>query len=193
MLTCTCSISGSRSGHHNSAKYEAKHFFLFTSMVGAPELDLGKHRVDLTRLLPLTLEELEEENSSGTWTTSFRLSGAAKGATMNFDNLYGCRHSLPDGLMRATDVMIAGKVAVVAGYGDVGKGCAAALKQAELGSLLLNFLEYFAKVIATALCRGSGLYAQSLVVGAVIGAIFGGSVAKVINSTIPGNWRHMLW
>ncbi|CAN1790159.1 SAHH [Linum perenne] len=47
-----------------------------------------------------------------------------------FDNLYGCRHSLPDGLMRATDVMIAGKVAVVLGYGDVGKGCAAALKQA---------------------------------------------------------------
>ncbi|KAL6009310.1 Adenosylhomocysteinase 2 [Asimina triloba] len=47
-----------------------------------------------------------------------------------FDNLYGCRHSLPDGLMRATDVMIAGKVAVVCGFGDVGKGCAAALKQA---------------------------------------------------------------
>ncbi|KAM4107494.1 hypothetical protein ACB094_04G150000 [Castanea mollissima] len=47
-----------------------------------------------------------------------------------FDNLYGCRHSLPDGLMRATDVMIAGKIAVVCGYGDVGKGCAAALKQA---------------------------------------------------------------
>ncbi|XP_048435959.1 adenosylhomocysteinase 2-like [Pyrus x bretschneideri] len=47
-----------------------------------------------------------------------------------FDNLYGCRHSLPDGLMRATDVMIAGKVFVVCGYGDVGKGCAAALKQA---------------------------------------------------------------
>ncbi|GFQ04275.1 adenosylhomocysteinase [Phtheirospermum japonicum] len=46
-----------------------------------------------------------------------------------FDNLYGCRHSLPDGLMRATDVMIAGKVGVVCGYGDVGKGCAAALKQ----------------------------------------------------------------
>ncbi|KAK6924739.1 S-adenosyl-L-homocysteine hydrolase, NAD binding domain [Dillenia turbinata] len=47
-----------------------------------------------------------------------------------FDNLYGCRHSLPDGLMRATDVMIAGKVGVVCGYGDVGKGCAAALKRA---------------------------------------------------------------
>nr|GMD67745.1 S-adenosylhomocysteine hydrolase [Ipomoea batatas] len=47
-----------------------------------------------------------------------------------FDNVYGCRHSVPDGLMRATDVMIAGKVAVICGYGDVGKGCAAALKQA---------------------------------------------------------------
>jgi adenosylhomocysteinase len=45
-----------------------------------------------------------------------------------FDNLYGCRESLIDGLKRATDVMIAGKVAVVAGYGDVGKGCAQALR-----------------------------------------------------------------
>ena len=45
-----------------------------------------------------------------------------------FDNLYGCRESLPDGLKRATDIMFAGKVAVVAGYGDVGKGCAHALK-----------------------------------------------------------------
>ncbi|KAG2188355.1 hypothetical protein INT44_001108 [Umbelopsis vinacea] len=45
-----------------------------------------------------------------------------------FDNLYGCRESLLDGIKRATDVMIAGKVSVVAGYGDVGKGCAAALR-----------------------------------------------------------------
>jgi adenosylhomocysteinase len=45
-----------------------------------------------------------------------------------FDNLYGCRHSVVDGLNRATDVMLAGKVAVVCGYGDVGKGCAQALK-----------------------------------------------------------------
>ncbi|MXV91231.1 MAG: adenosylhomocysteinase [Acidimicrobiia bacterium] len=44
-----------------------------------------------------------------------------------FDNLYGCRHSLIDGLKRATDVMLGGKLAVVCGYGDVGKGCAAAL------------------------------------------------------------------
>ncbi len=45
-----------------------------------------------------------------------------------FDNLYGCRESLADGIKRATDVMIAGKVAVIAGYGDVGKGCAASMR-----------------------------------------------------------------
>jgi adenosylhomocysteinase len=45
-----------------------------------------------------------------------------------FDNLYGCRESLIDGIKRATDVMIAGKTVIVAGYGDVGKGCAAALR-----------------------------------------------------------------
>jgi adenosylhomocysteinase len=45
-----------------------------------------------------------------------------------FDNLYGCRHSLIDGIFRATDVMIAGKVAVVCGFGDVGKGCAQSLR-----------------------------------------------------------------
>jgi len=44
-----------------------------------------------------------------------------------FDNVYGCRHSLPDGIMRATDVMIGGKRALVCGYGDVGKGCAFAM------------------------------------------------------------------
>src|SRR6476661_8010384 len=45
-----------------------------------------------------------------------------------FDNIYGCRHSLPDGLARATDVMLGGKLAVVFGYGEVGKGCAQALR-----------------------------------------------------------------
>merc|ERR1712232_896401 len=45
-----------------------------------------------------------------------------------FDNVYGCRHSLTDGIMRATDVMIGGKIAMVCGYGDVGKGCAFALR-----------------------------------------------------------------
>eukprot|EP00595_Chromulina_sp_UTEXLB2642_P003749 CAMPEP_0196765618 /NCGR_PEP_ID=MMETSP1095-20130614/10177_1 /TAXON_ID=96789 ORGANISM="Chromulina nebulosa, Strain UTEXLB2642" /NCGR_SAMPLE_ID=MMETSP1095 /ASSEMBLY_ACC=CAM_ASM_000446 /LENGTH=478 /DNA_ID=CAMNT_0042123985 /DNA_START=30 /DNA_END=1466 /DNA_ORIENTATION=+ len=47
-----------------------------------------------------------------------------------FDNLYGCKHSLPDGLCRATDVMIAGKRVVICGFGDVGKGCAQAMKSA---------------------------------------------------------------
>ncbi|KAI4344565.1 hypothetical protein L6164_011777 [Bauhinia variegata] len=82
-LTYTCSVYGSRNGPHYSAKYEAKHFLVYVSVVGASELDLGKHRVDLTRLLPLTLEELEEEKSSGKWTTSFKLSGMAKGAVLN--------------------------------------------------------------------------------------------------------------
>jgi adenosylhomocysteinase len=47
-----------------------------------------------------------------------------------FDNVYGCRHSLPDGIMRATDVMLAGKRVLIAGFGDVGKGCAHAMKAA---------------------------------------------------------------
>ncbi|MBL7049428.1 MAG: adenosylhomocysteinase [Nitrospira sp.] len=52
-----------------------------------------------------------------------------------FDNLYGCRESLADGIKRATDVMLAGKVSVVCGYGDVGKGCAKSLK--EYGSRVI--------------------------------------------------------
>ncbi|KAE9604682.1 putative LysM domain, EEIG1/EHBP1 domain-containing protein [Lupinus albus] len=82
-LIYTCSVYGSRGGPHHSAKYEAKHFLLYASLLSAPELDLGKHRVDLTRLLPLTLEDLEEGKISGKWTTSFRLSGMAKGGVMN--------------------------------------------------------------------------------------------------------------
>src|SRR5689334_4994167 len=53
-----------------------------------------------------------------------------------FDNLYGCRHSLVDGLMRATDVMLSGKVAVVCGYGDVGKGCAQSLRGQGAGVIV---------------------------------------------------------
>ncbi|KAF5191974.1 Plastid movement impaired 1-related [Thalictrum thalictroides] len=82
-LTYKCSVYGSGNGPHHSAKYEAKHCLLYALVVSAPDLDLGKHRVDLTRLLPLTLEELLEEKKSGKWTTSFNLSGKAKGATLN--------------------------------------------------------------------------------------------------------------
>jgi hypothetical protein len=83
ILSCTCSIVGSKSGSYNSAKYEAKHFMLYASVLGVPELDLGNHRLDITRLLPLSLEDLEEEKNSGKWSTSYRLSGKAKGAVMN--------------------------------------------------------------------------------------------------------------
>ncbi|KAK9273027.1 hypothetical protein L1049_017834 [Liquidambar formosana] len=78
-----CSVYGHRSGPQNSAKYEVKLFLVYGSVIGAPGLDIGKHWVDLTRLLPLTLEELEGEKSLGKWTTSFKLAGKAEGATLN--------------------------------------------------------------------------------------------------------------
>ncbi|XP_024959165.1 protein PLASTID MOVEMENT IMPAIRED 1-RELATED 1-like isoform X2 [Cynara cardunculus var. scolymus] len=80
-----CSVYVSRSDPHDDvAKYEPKLCVFYASVVGAPGLDLGKHRIDLTRLLPLTLMELEEEkNRYGKWVTSFKLSGKAKGATIN--------------------------------------------------------------------------------------------------------------
>jgi adenosylhomocysteinase len=59
---------------------------------------------------------------------SSRRSTSTTRSPSKFDNLYGCRHSLIDGINRATDVMIGGKVAVVCGYGDVGKGCAESLR-----------------------------------------------------------------
>ncbi|KAK8602340.1 hypothetical protein V6N12_052151 [Hibiscus sabdariffa] len=82
-LTVTCSVYGTKGGPHNSVKYEVKHCLLYASVLGAPDLDLGKHQVDLARFLPLTWEELEGEKSTGKWTTSFKLSGKARGATMN--------------------------------------------------------------------------------------------------------------
>ncbi|KAK9129460.1 hypothetical protein Sjap_009947 [Stephania japonica] len=83
VLTHRCSVYGSGNGPHHSAKYEAKYFLLYALVVGAADIDLGKHRIDMTRLLPLTLEELEEDKSTGKWTTSFKLSGKAKGAILN--------------------------------------------------------------------------------------------------------------
>jgi adenosylhomocysteinase len=100
---------------------------------------------DLTKLMhdkyPEMLDDvrgLSEETTTGV----HRLYEMAKSGTLKvpafnvndsvtkskFDNLYGCRESLVDGIKRATDVMVAGKVAVVAGYGDVGKGSAASLR-----------------------------------------------------------------
>merc|ERR1711871_1550953 len=56
-----------------------------------------------------------------------------------FDNLYGCRHSLPDGIMRATDVMLSGKKALICGYGDVGKGCAQAMRAQGARTVVSEF------------------------------------------------------
>lgn len=80
---------------------------------------------------------ISEETTTGVRNLERRLQQGTLGAAAinvndsvtksKFDNLYGCRESLIDGIRRATDTMIAGKVAVVAGYGDVGKGCAEAL------------------------------------------------------------------
>ncbi|KAF8006038.1 hypothetical protein BT93_K0355 [Corymbia citriodora subsp. variegata] len=126
-LMHTCWVYGSRSGPHHSAKYEAKHFLLYAAVHGSPELDLGKHRVDLTRLLPLTLEELDEDKSSGKWTTSYRLSGKARGASLNVsfgysviaDNAsaHGVRLNVPEALRLNEDNS---KLAVRSGRGNGG-------------------------------------------------------------------------
>src|SRR3954447_2085360 len=84
------------------------------------------------------IKGLSEETTTGVHRLAQRLeAGTLKLPAINvndsvtkskFDNLYGCRESLADGIKRATDVMIAGKVVVVAGYGDVGKGCAHSMR-----------------------------------------------------------------
>ena len=61
-----------------------------------------------------------------------------------FDNVYGCRHSLPDSIMRATDVMIGGKRALVAGYGEVGKGGAFAMRSTGARVLVTGMDPIFA-------------------------------------------------
>lgn len=88
-----------------------------------------------------------------------------------FDNLYGCRESLVDGIKRATDVMLAGKVAVVAGYGDVGKGCAQALRA------------FGARVIIAEIDPINALQAAMEGKGVIFGIIFW----RKIFSTLSGN------
>ncbi|CAA0829314.1 Unknown protein [Striga hermonthica] len=102
-LAHSCLVYGNRSGPHRSARYEPKNFLLYASVYNSPDLDLGRHRVDVTRLLPLTLDELENEKSSGKWTTSFGLSGKARGATVHVsfgyavvENGEGSNHSVPE-------------------------------------------------------------------------------------------------
>ena len=85
-----------------------------------------KNIIGVTEETTTGVLRLNEMSANGT--LAFRAINVNDSVTKSkFDNLYGCRESLVDGIKRATDVMIAGKVAVVAGYGDVGKGCAQAL------------------------------------------------------------------
>ncbi|XP_062099397.1 protein PLASTID MOVEMENT IMPAIRED 1-RELATED 1-like [Humulus lupulus] len=78
-----CSVYGSSGGANHPMKYDSKLLLLYASLVENPSLDIGKQWVDLTSFLPRTMEELEGEKSSGKWTTSFNLSGKAKGASLN--------------------------------------------------------------------------------------------------------------
>ncbi len=87
----------------------------------------AKHIIGVTEETTTGVHRLNEMSAKGT--LLFRAINVNDSVTKSkFDNLYGCRESLVDSIKRATDVMIAGKVAVVAGYGDVGKGSAQALR-----------------------------------------------------------------
>ena len=86
-----------------------------------------KNIIGVTEETTTGVHRLNEMSAAGT--LALRAINVNDSVTKSkFDNLYGCRESLVDGIKRATDVMIAGKVALVAGYGDVGKGCAQALR-----------------------------------------------------------------
>ncbi|KAH0450726.1 hypothetical protein IEQ34_021418 [Dendrobium chrysotoxum] len=112
----------------SSGKYEKKVYVLPKHLdEKVASLHLGKLGAKLTKLSPAQAEYISVPVEGPYKPPHYR---EYLYSSFVFDNLYGCRHSLPDGLMRATDVMLAGKVAVVCGYGDVGKGCAAALKSA---------------------------------------------------------------
>ncbi|NBV88522.1 MAG: adenosylhomocysteinase [Betaproteobacteria bacterium] len=106
---------------------------LFASIKTQLAKDPGFYQRHLDAIVGVTEEtttgvhRLKEMSAKGT--LAFRAINVNDSVTKSkFDNLYGCRESLVDGIKRATDVMIAGKVAVVAGYGDVGKGSAQALR-----------------------------------------------------------------
>ena len=86
-----------------------------------------KNIIGVTEETTTGVHRLQEMSAKGT--LSLRAINVNDSVTKSkFDNLYGCRESLVDGIKRATDVMIAGKIAVIAGYGDVGKGCAQSLR-----------------------------------------------------------------
>merc|ERR1712086_940465 len=105
---------------HEGVKYELE----FEKSGTLPD-PMSTNNREMQQVLRIIKEELQAGNLKK-WRDM--IAGLHCVSKSKFDNVYGCRHSLPDGLMRATDVMIAGKEAIVCGYGDVGKGWAQAMK-----------------------------------------------------------------
>src|SRR5208282_251719 len=98
-----------------------------TNMVFDKYPKLAKDIVGLSEETTTGVHRLVQRAAAGTLLTpAININDSC--TKSKFDNLYGCRESLLDGIKRATDVMVAGKIAVVAGYGDVGKGCAQSLR-----------------------------------------------------------------
>jgi len=113
-----------------------------------------------------------------------------------FDNIYGCRHSLPDGIMRATDVMIAGKSSLICGYGDVGKGCAQAMKAAGARVFVTEvdpICALQACMEGFTVCRLEDVVADIDIVITATGnksIIMASDMAKMKNNCIVGNIGH---
>jgi adenosylhomocysteinase len=113
-----------------------------------------------------------------------------------FDNIYGCRHSLPDGIMRATDVMLAGKQIVICGYGDVGKGCAQAMKAAGARTMITEIdpicalqalMEGFAVVRLDDVIQDADIVVTTT---GNKGIVMAHHMAKMKNNAIVGNIGH---
>jgi adenosylhomocysteinase len=113
-----------------------------------------------------------------------------------FDNVYGCRHSLPDGIMRATDVMLAGKTVLICGYGDVGKGSAQSMKNAGARTLVAEIDPICALQAAM---EGFQIVRLKDVIGEIDivvtttgnkGIVMVDDMAKMKNNAIVGNIGH---
>jgi len=113
-----------------------------------------------------------------------------------FDNVYGCRHSLPDGIMRATDVMLAGKTVLICGYGDVGKGSAQSMKNAGARTLVAEIDPICALQAAMEgfqICRLADVIGEVDIIITTTGnkgIVMVDDMAKMKNNAIVGNIGH---
>ena len=113
-----------------------------------------------------------------------------------FDNVYGCRHSLPDGIMRATDVMLAGKQVLIVGYGDVGKGCAQAMKASGARTMVAEvdpICALQALMEGFQVVRFADVVSEVDIVVTTTGnkdIVMASSMAKMKNNAIIGNIGH---